>query len=235
MAAALERALGPAAGCARLDFRLGGAGAVVLTGFAEAPEVVDRAAVAVRAVDGVAAVNAGGVAVYPQPFCAALAVLDRASAQPDPPAGIALRPNRADAVYREGDFFSVTVGMPETRPGYLYVDYLDKGGNVVHLVPSPFVRDNRYGPGASVTLGARDADQARTTGMRSYQVTPPFGESLIVAVVTPEPLFDDIREEVEAAEAYLPVLAERLEQIDDGADAAPLGAARFLEIMPQQE
>ena len=181
-----------------------------------------------RAVDGVTDVATDAVAVHPPPFCTALAVLGRETVQPAAPAGIELRPSRPDAVYREGDYFVLTVGMPATQSGYLYVDYMDGNGGVVHLLPNPLVPDNRYGAGETVRLGV-EADEVGP-GRRHYVAGPPYGESLITAIVSPEPLFDGPREEVEAADDYLPALEARLERIE--AIGAPVGAARLVEIRP---
>jgi eukaryotic-like serine/threonine-protein kinase len=111
------------------------------------------------------------------------------------------------------DFIRPRVTMPDFR-GIVRVDYLDREGNVQHLFPQ--VADpaqhlagdsmHRFEPGEVLSLGEPGP------GRPGWQVAPPFGTDLIVAVASEDPLFDHARPaNVENAEVYLRELRRAVE------------------------
>jgi hypothetical protein len=79
---------------------------------------------------------------------------------------------------------------------YLYVDYYDREGNVIHMLPSPSRPKNRLRRNSEVVIG-RQADG------RAYGIHYPVGTALITVVASAQPLFARVRPEVERAETYL--------------------------------
>ena len=59
----------------------------------------------------------------------------------------------------------------------------------------------------------------------TLRVGPPFGREMLTVFVVPEPLFDEPREVIEAAETYLIALAERAKQMAESDDGQVLSDA----------
>ena len=108
-----------------------------------------------------------------------------------------------------------------TTPGYdsyVNIDYYVLDGNVVHMVPSPHIRGNQAPPHYSATIG----------GGGDWVVSKPFGQELVVMLITPAPLFDAPRPESEPRADYLRALETRLKQL-----AAKYGQDRIVADIAQ--
>lgn len=120
--------------------------------------------------------------------------------------GAALAVEPVARILRAGDPLVVDV----TAPGFaahLRVDYITADGTVVHLLPNPSQTDGRIEAGGKRRLGERGQ------GNRFWSVGPPFGDELIIAIASPEPLFTTPRPEAEPAAAYLADLARALDGV----------------------
>ena len=102
-------------------------------------------------------------------------------------------------------FFDLTA--PD-YPAYLYVDYFDAAGEVIHLSPN-----------ASVPLQMARAKSALRVGTKSpadpglhITVGPPYGQEIAVAFAASSPLYEGLRPLSEAAPAYLEFLREKIAQ-----------------------
>lgn len=84
--------------------------------------------------------------------------------------------------------------------GYLYVDYFDREGYVIHLRPGLHSKGDALKADAWVDLGGQE-----------YVVCPPFGTDLVVAISTPLPLFARSRPVMERASDYLRDLHAQLQ------------------------
>jgi eukaryotic-like serine/threonine-protein kinase len=118
----------------------------------------------------------------------------------------------------EGDPLVVDISTPG-YDSYVNVDYYVLDGSVVHMVPGPRAKDNQAPPHYKATIGAGG----------DWIVSKPFGTELVVLLITPAPLFDDMRPESEARADYLRLLDARLKQIAEKygqgkivADIAPI-------------
>jgi eukaryotic-like serine/threonine-protein kinase len=111
------------------------------------------------------------------------------------------------------DFIQPRLTMADFR-GELRVDYLDREGNVQHLYPqladpgqhlagdTPRV----FAPGEAIELGKPGPNHP------GWQVAPPFGTDVIIAIASEDPLFDRPRPgNVESAELYLKDLKRAVE------------------------
>lgn len=102
----------------------------------------------------------------------------------------------------EGDPLIVDI----TTPGYdsyVNIDYYVLDGSVVHLLPSPRARDNQAPAKYTATIGS----------LGNWVISKPFGNELLVLLITPVPLFDSLRAESEPKADYLRAVEQRLEQI----------------------
>jgi hypothetical protein len=160
------------------------------------------------------------LAVHPSPFCDNLASLHQYT-QVDSPGSPVLSPDRPDGIYREGESLILKTGSMAQQPGYLYVDYIDIEGTVLHLFPTPARPDNRVKPGSTIVLGVA-ADAARA-GDRYYVVGPPFGKNMMISAIwSAAPLFSKARSEQENAASYLPDLRRSLNTANAGGDGPPI-------------
>lgn len=107
--------------------------------------------------------------------------------------------------YRGGDSLVLEMQAPD-YDAYVYVDYYDAAGNVIHLVPNETVPLSLH-PTQSTMIVGRAAD-----GQPALEITigPPYGQEIAVAFASSEPLYDGLRPTVEAAGPYLAWLAERV-------------------------
>lgn len=117
---------------------------------------------------------------------------------------------RATSIYTKGNNEQLIEGdsliVNITTPGYdsyVNIDYYVLDGSVVHLVPSPRAKANQAPANYTATIGSPG----------SWVVSKPFGSELIALLITPVPLFDNIRPEHESRAAYLQALEKQLKEI----------------------
>ena len=113
------------------------------------------------------------------------------------------------------DYIRPRVTMPDFR-GELHVDYIDRGGQVLHLYPQP--ADPKlhvagdpprvFQPGEVLALGERDKTH------KGWQVDEPFGTDVIIAIASEDALFDRPRPaNIEASDIYARDLRQALDAI----------------------
>ncbi len=161
--------------------------------------------------------------IIEEPFCGLLeaSLGDTSDGRPS------IRLNHPDGDYLDGDFLVVRAAAPPDESGFLYVDYVDIDGTVVHMLPSRFHELRPLKPGEALQLGVQDP---RLRGDR-YELTAPFGRAMVIAHWSEEPLFDTPRPEVERASDYLPDLTAALSS--KAVDVRKSHA--FIVIKPRQE
>ncbi|WP_323775917.1 DUF4384 domain-containing protein [Leisingera sp.] len=102
-------------------------------------------------------------------------------------------------------FFDLTA--PD-YPAYVYVDYFDAGGAVLHLAPNAQAPLDKTAPKSALRVGAREA------GDPGLQITvgPPYGQEIAVAFAASHPLYADLRPLSEPAAPYLEFLRVQVAQ-----------------------
>jgi hypothetical protein len=143
---------------------------------------------------------------------------------PLPDAAAVLRLNRADGIYRDGDYLVVTVAVPREIGAnhHLHVLFLDEGGEVLHLLPNPLARDPRASGGQRVVLGAEERE--RRGGMRDYRVGPPYGRGVVLALLSPRSLDPVGRRETEGLGGFLASLQVALRRALAGGSSVRFAA-----------
>ncbi|WP_165978793.1 DUF4384 domain-containing protein, partial [Antarcticimicrobium luteum] len=107
--------------------------------------------------------------------------------------------------YVAGDPLSFDLTAPD-YPAWIYVDYFDAAGGVLHLVPNVHVPLRRSQAQNALRIGAQsDSDE----GLRLL-IGPPYGQEIAVAFAASEPLYDGLRPLTEPAEPYLVWLKGRV-------------------------
>ncbi len=96
-------------------------------------------------------------------------------------------------------FFDLTA--PD-YPAYVYVDYFDAGGAVLHLSPNELAPLAEAAPKTALRVGAKAA------GDPGLQITvaPPYGQEIAVAFAASHPLYEGLRPLSEPAGPYLDFL-----------------------------
>ncbi|RJG00406.1 serine/threonine protein kinase [Noviherbaspirillum sedimenti] len=112
----------------------------------------------------------------------------------------------------EGESLIVDIKTPAYET-YVYVDYFVLDGNVAHLVPNPRMRAHQAPAHYEAAIGS----------LGNWVISPPFGNELIVLLLTPTPLFDKVRPEIESRAEYLKVTERQLAQL-----TAKYGADRIV-------
>jgi hypothetical protein len=129
---------------------------------------------------------------------------------------IGLKTDKADNQFKEGEF--LVVNAVGAFDGFLYIDFLDPEGNVVHMLPSPVSENNEVRAGQQIVIGKEK---------RRYEILPPHGRNVIVAITSRQPLFDTKRPEIESAEEYLSALNVALQRVGQKKPVADSIAVAF--------
>jgi hypothetical protein len=138
-----------------------------------------------------------------RPACAVLELLHRkASAQADLRTLPLARPFQHGPQYAADEKLVVEAAATTLYDGYLYVDFVQHDGTVLHLMPGPDRVDNAVKAGERVVLG---------NGAQEYTIAPPYGTEMLVVISSRKPLFKETRPQVEKADAYLLALRTALD------------------------
>lgn len=163
------------------------------------------------------------VAVVGPTLCGFLQTISTGSSADGPELAL----NDPDGIYREGQFLVIQATSPARGKGYLYVDFVDVNGQVLHMLPSQFHDLRRLHAGEVIQLGVEDP---RLKG-DAYEMAAPFGQAMIVAHWSAAPLFLDPRPEIESVADYLPELSKALKSNSEEVHSSFV----FIEIQPITE
>ena len=197
---------------------------VRLAGFVSSSDELSRLRAAASSIANIGRIDDSAVAVYPLSHCRLVKLINESAAPSGALPAPRLQFNNPDLVYKGGDTLIVNAGGTAAYSGYLYVDYFDNEGNVVHMLPMQLHPDNRMKSGQIITLGTQK--EGGKPGERVYEIGAPFGPNMIVAIASPKPLFRKARaEEQENAEAYLSALTQEIKAAATAPDGGRLVAA----------
>jgi hypothetical protein len=178
---ALDRLLRELAGpglCGEVQGQLQAGNQVTLTGFAGSRRDLDPIE---RALKNQGATVTRQVALRPWPQCEVLVNLREPLGQ-----ARGLKVNVAGATAAElarGENIRIEVTTPNT-PSYLYLTYVQADGHAVHLTRPAGRRAAPIPANTRLVFGDGQA------GRDHYKVGPPYGPEVVVAIATPQPLFD---------------------------------------------
>ena len=138
-----------------------------------------------------------------KPACEVLELLhQKAGADAGLPTVPVIRPYQHGAAYVAHEKLVVEAEATSLYDGYLYVDFVQHDGTVLHMLPGPDRTANAVKAGERVRLG---------DGAQEYTVAPPYGTEMLAVISSPVPLFDKARPQIEPAKEYLGALRRALE------------------------
>jgi hypothetical protein len=195
--------------CAALDIAVSLDREVRVSGHLATPQEIDRLRRDITAIGGGRVVF--DVGLLPWPFCeisAMLAALVGQPAREAPTLALAAKDTYI------GDRLIVDVRAPGFD-GYLYIDYFNTEGQVLHLFPSGRDRLNIRPIRNHFVLGCPPLLTKITLGGNP-------GRQLITLVATSKPLFSDPRPEVELTRDYLEIFSDAINRAKSGKRAATM-------------
>lgn len=137
-----------------------------------------------------------------RPYCSQeLLLLEAEQRNKSQKHGLQLEPYNHDNLYIEGEFIEYEIITPD-YDAYIYVDYYQSDGRVVHLVPNATIKlpISAY---QQIVLGESDKGQ-------KWEVFPPFGQDMVSIIASSIPLFAANRDEMEATDVYMADLKKTL-------------------------
>jgi serine/threonine-protein kinase len=187
--------------CARLETSIDDQNQIILQGHLK-PEDLPRLEREIAALPGADHIISK-VETLIWPYCEVMDIL-----APFQPGGgnkqaMDFGPKQHTTRYIQGDHLVLGLTAP-SYDAYLYVDYYQTDGGVVHMLPATPEQNKRYPAGQNFTIGEPKK------GEKQWQVQPPFGTELIVILASREPLFQAPRPEIETAQDYLLALREAI-------------------------
>ena len=82
---------------------------------------------------------------------------------------------------------------------FVYVDFFDADGNVIHLIPNDRVPLKARPANSTFFVGKKQGDEPAL----SITIGPPYGQEIAVAFAASAPLYDGVRPLSEPAAPYL--------------------------------
>ncbi len=153
---------------------------------------------------------ADNLLILPAPQCAALSGiantgLPQSTDQITNPMIVGENTHARAFHYTAGDSLVIELTAPD-YPAFVYVDYFDADGNVIHLAPNSSTPLQKIDAKAPLQIGARAAGQPGLF----VTIGPPFGQEIAAAFASSVPLYDGNRPLIEPAEPYLVWLRSRV-------------------------
>jgi len=188
--------------CASLSATLSKDMKITVSGYVASDADLQALGTKLATFDKVAAIaNQAKVAGWPS--CEVLDILQRKASVPaDQGALPVVGPFRHGPDYSAGEKLVVEAEATSLYDGYLYVDFIQHDGTVLHMLSGPDGAGKMVKAGERVLLG---------TGAREFTIAPPYGTEMLVVVSSPVPLFDKDRPQVEKAKEYLGQLKQALD------------------------
>ncbi len=127
------------------------------------------------------------------------------------------------SAYHLGDNPVIDIVLPTAIEGFLSVIFVSLDEQVFHLLPHQARDQNKLSDIGSTDGDSRIVRVAFPVAEASieklgFKVVEPLGANLLIAVVTPERLFDDLRPRAESTSAFVEALAGRVKDFQSNSD-----------------
>ena len=198
--------------CAALNYAVGPDRSVVLSGHVATQDDIDRLRREIGRIRGISRPPAFDVGLMLWPYCEVVGLLAPFLALPTRDAtALALSSKAQEA--RLGECLMLDVVTPGFD-SYVYVDYYDAEGEVLHLYPNRRDAFNLRPPRNHFILG-RSSQMAGC-----WTLSGTTGQQFMSLVATKKPLFPEQRREIEGARDYIASLASGLSATAQGEGGA---------------
>ena len=154
--------------CSLVKADVSDSGMVTMAGFVKDNADLKRLKSQANAIYGVRSINSK-ISISPWPTCEANQTIGNAKVNTSE-VKIEI-PNHANGILKRGDLFSIQVKTANTA-GFLYLTYLQANGEAVELMWGQSVPEN-----SRVQVGGQ------------LQISEPFGQEMLIAIVSPHALF----------------------------------------------
>jgi hypothetical protein len=163
------------------------------------------------------------VRAFAGPYCGAVDLL-----RPLGKSDLTMTLDGGATALHDGDKVMIDVTLPPTAR-YLVVDYLSNDGSIAHLTPTGPGAVQPMAPGSRVVLGKPDPK----AGFQGWEVGPPYGTDMIIAIASSAPLFTRSRPANDTTEAYLRDLDAAIATLRKRGDSLA-GTALLLDTAPRK-
>jgi hypothetical protein len=200
-----------AAPCSRLQAEFNPAtGSLELRGHVPDPAMKAPLLAALQAQLGAGIKVEDAMMILPRPQCGALSGiadvgLPQSQDQLTNPRLIGADAQARTFSYTQGQTMVLDLAAPD-YDAYVYVDFFDAGGNVIHLVPNQTVPLKLRPAKSALHVGAPDAGEP----FLHITIGPPYGQEIAAAFAASAPLYDGDRPLSEPAAPYLVWLKSRV-------------------------
>lgn len=184
-------------------------GRVHLLGHVPADDVRATAISAVRSQLGSVLPVDDGLRVLPRPQCDVLGQIEASSLpqseeQHKDAAMIGAQGFAREYAFTQGEFLRIDLTAPD-YDAYVYVDYFDGEGQVLHLGAIGGIPRLRSAGEVFSVPGEQDGEPPV-----KFEIAPPFGQDIVLTIAVNAPLYNSPRPLVETAQTYLGFLQERM-------------------------
>ncbi len=176
----------------------------------------------------------GSMIVLPSPQCNVLSFIEniglpQSRMQNNDPKELGASTQLTTFTYSEGDRVIIKMKSYDFA-AYVYVDFFDVSGRVLHLRPNFAEPLQFYEPDSDISIG----DDGNDTPAIKLLVKPPFGRELVVAYTSSVPLYEGLRDPIEPATPYLEFLRGRIAEVKaENADYKGDWVYMFVETQPR--
>jgi hypothetical protein len=159
----------------------------------------------------------GSVMVLPAPQCGVLDAVEglgfpQSRDQENDPLEVGREAQAQLLSFEEGQRVVFSLQAPEFD-AHIYLDYYDKDGNVVHVLPNQYIEDNRHAANTRFAIGEAQGEGQGGGADFEMRVTPPFSQDVAIVLGTTRPLYDGLRPLLEDAADYLSWLRGRIDAL----------------------
>ena len=198
--------------CAELNYAVGPNRSVNISGRVSTRNDLERLRREIGGMRGIAGTPNLDVHLMAWPYCEVVGLLSPLMAKPSrdaPGVGLASKADEA----RLGECLLLDVVAP-SFDSFIYVDYFDAEGDVLHLLPNQWEPLNLKPVRNHFTLG----QSSRMPGC--WRFGGATGEQFISLIAAKKPLFPEGRPDTENARDYLASLSNAINELPQGAGAA---------------
>ncbi len=156
-------------------------------------------------------VVADNIKLLPRPQCETLTGIEavglpQSTDQVTNPLLVGADTHVREFTFRPGDLLFLDLVAPD-YPAYVYVDFYDAAGNVLHLSPNDHAPLVKHAAKTPFAIGSEPDD---INGLK-LEIAPPYGQEIVAAYAASHPIYVGQRPLIEPASTYLQWLRSQVD------------------------